>query len=230
MDRNRVSSLLFLMVACICLSLLACQSNPPAPIPPAGAACKDEPFTYDDGPLGQNHWCGECNGNIGTTTPQAPINIKTSEAKPEDSLPELDFSGYKSTSLVTSKDPHNLKVSYKDGQSFLNIGGKPFKLDQFHFHRPGEEAVGNHRPAMVIHLVHNSVEPVVSGGAVAIAIMVEEGKPEPNTEALVNKLIQNFPPPMDGREANTMLISTPPTCSRCTVCPGTTATIATRDR
>jgi len=74
-----------------------------------------------------------------------------------------------------------------------------FKLDQFHFHHPGEEAIDNHRPAMVIHLVHNTKEPVAPGGGIAVGIMVEEGKPDPKTAALVNKLIENFPPP-DGRK------------------------------
>jgi carbonic anhydrase len=199
MNCRRIPGVLFLIIASTFPSLIACQSSPTTAAAPADADCKERPFTYDNGPLGPKHWCGACNSSAATR--QAPITINTSEARPDGSLPVLDFSEYKSTSLVTSKDPHNLKVSYKDGQSYLSIGKKKYKLDQFHFHRPGEEAIDNHRhkhrPAMVIHLVHTSVEP---GDPVAIAVMVEEGKPEKNTEALVNKLIHHFPPP-DGLQA-----------------------------
>ncbi|HEV3316668.1 MAG TPA: carbonic anhydrase family protein [Candidatus Angelobacter sp.] len=197
MSLKRVIGSLFLAVASIFPCVVACQSSPSAPVVASGAACKDEPFTYDQS--GQNKWCGECNNPDAKT--QAPINIIRRKAKPNGSLPVLGFSGYKSAKLVTVKNEHNLKVSYKDEQSFLNIDGKPkpFKLDEFHFHRPGEEKIDGEPPAMVIHLVHNSVQPVVPGGAIAIAIMVEPGQPEPNTEALVNKLIQYFPPP-DGRQ------------------------------
>jgi carbonic anhydrase len=195
MSLKRVIGSLFLAVAGIFPSVVACQSSSSAPVVTSGAACKDQPFTYDDGPLGQKHWCGECNDPDAKT--QAPINIIIREAKPNGSLPELNFFGYKPTKLVTVKNEHNLKVSYKDGEGLLKIGGKPFKLDEFHFHRPGEEKVDGHQPAMVIHLVHYSVE--LPRRAVAIAIMVEPGQPERNTEALVNKLIQYFPPP-DGRQ------------------------------
>jgi carbonic anhydrase len=208
MNRHRVFGLLFLLFSGVCLLLIACQSNPPAAsnppsnssTPPSGAVCEEEPFTYDNGPLGQSHWCENCNDK-NSPVPQAPINIISKDAKPNGSLPQLDFSSYRTTKLMTSKNFHTLKVTYADAQekSFLSVGGKLVKLDEFHFHRPGEEAIDNHRPAMVIHLVHNRKEPVVPGGPIAVAIMVEEGKPEPKTAALVNKLIENFPPP-DGRQ------------------------------
>lgn len=198
MNRNSFFSLL--LGSTILFSLVACQSKPQAesnasPTAPTGDECKKQPFTYDDGPLGQSHWCGECN-NAGTKIPQAPINIITRDAKPDASLPKLDFSSYRTTKLVTTKDNHTLKVTYDDAKekSLLSVGGTMYKLEQFHFHHPGEEAIDNHRPAMVIHLVHNEKEPA-PGGPVAIAIMVEEGKPDPKTAILVNKLIEHFPPP-----------------------------------
>lgn len=200
--------LLCLLLSSICLLLIACQSSQStaahaasnSSTPESGAVCEEQPFTYDTGPLGQSHWCGECN-NGETKIPQAPINIVTKDAKPDRSLPVLDFTSYRTTKLVTSKDAHTLKVTYEQAKekSLLSVGGKMFKLDQFHFHRPGEEAIDNHRPAMVIHLVHNSKEPVAPGGVIAVGIMVEEGRPDPKTAALVNKLIKYFPPP-DGSQ------------------------------
>ena len=204
MRHKGFTHLLCLLLSSICLSLIDCQSNQPTTASAAsnssaqetGAVCEEQPFTYDTGPLGQSHWCGECN-NGQTTIPQAPINIITKDAKPDGALPVLDFTSYRTTKLVTSKDAHTLKVTYEQAKekSFLSVGGKMFKLDQFHFHHPGEEAIDNHRPVMVIHLVHNQKEPVAPGGAIAVGIMVEEGKPDPKTTALVNKLIEHFPPP-----------------------------------
>src|SRR5437660_4047693 len=176
MRRKCVIDLLLVLLSSICLSLIACQSGQPAAsnapsnssTSQTRAVCEEQPYTYDTGPLGQSHWCGECN-NGQTTIPQAPINIITKDAKPDGSLPVLDFASYRTTKLVTSKDAHTLKVTCEEEneQSFLSVGGKMFKLDQFHFHHPGEEAIDNHRPAMVIHLVHNTKEPVAPGGWIA---------------------------------------------------------------
>jgi carbonic anhydrase len=200
MSRKRFLCLSQLLVSIVLFSLIACQSKPQtesnaAPAPASGPECKKQPFTYDDGPLGQKHWCGECN-DAETKVPQAPINIIRSDAKPDDLLPTLNFSSYRTTKLVTTNDKHTLKVTYENAKekSLLSVGGKMYTLEQFHFHHPGEEAIDNHRPAMVIHLVHNEKESI-PGGPVAIAIMVEEGKPDSKTAMLVNKLIEHFPPP-----------------------------------
>ena len=196
MNRNRVVRLLFLVVTGIFPALLACQSAAPASVSGTGPACSQQPFGYSKDE--QKKWCGTCNSSSAKT--QAPIDINTREAKPNDSLPELDFSGYESTTLVTSSNAHNLKVSLADSKSFLTIKKVRLKLDEFHFHRPGEEAINGDRPIMVIHLVHNTVGQVVPGGPVAITVMVKEGKPDPKTEELINKLIKNFPPPYGRRE------------------------------
>jgi carbonic anhydrase len=63
---------------------------------------------------------------------------------------------------------------------------------EFHFHRPSEEAVNNHRSAMVIHLVHENARKEI----VAVSILVEEGPdPTPRAKELIDALIRNFPPP-----------------------------------
>jgi carbonic anhydrase len=161
-----------------------------APAAEAGPDCAKEPFTYDNGPLGQRYWCGAC--NLATSKLQAPINIDSRNARPDGSLPSINFSGYRTTKLVVYENVNNLKVDYKNGESFIAIGSEKFKLMEFHFHRPGEEAIDNHRPAMVLHLVHANAD---ASAFVAIAVLIEEGTPTPKTKALVDKLIQHFPPP-----------------------------------
>lgn len=160
----------------------------------ADADCAKEPFTYDNGPLGQPNWCGAC--NLATSKLQAPINIDSRNAKPDSSLPSIRFF-YRPTKLVVYENPHNLKIDYKNGDSSITIGNEKFKLVEFHFHRPGEEAIDNHRPAMVLHLVHANAD---GSAFVAIAVLIEEGAPSPRTAALVNKLILHFPPPAGSQE------------------------------
>jgi carbonic anhydrase len=169
-------------------------ANAQAETQSTAADCAKDPFTYDNGPLGQPKWCGAC--NLATSKLQAPINIDSRTAKPDSSLPAIRFF-YKATKLVVYDNPHNLKIDYKNGDSSIAIGNEKFKLVEFHFHRPGEEAVNSHRPAMVLHLVHANAD---GSAFVAIAVLIEEGAPTPRTAALVNKLIQHFPPPTGSQE------------------------------
>jgi carbonic anhydrase len=192
---NCTRILRLLVAFSISFFLITCQSSPPvsnaqtdAQSSSSAADCAKEPFTYDNGPLGQSHWCGAC--NLATSKLQAPINIK--DAQVDGSLPSINFSGYQATKLVTSQNVHTLKVDYKNGNSSITIGKEQFKLVEFHFHRPSEEAINNHRTAMVIHLVHANAD---ATAFVAISVLVEEGNPAPKTAALINKLIQYFPPP-----------------------------------
>ncbi len=204
MNRNRTLRLLLALVSSISFSPTVCRANPPVTNAQSDSAsstsaskaqadvseCAKEPFTYDNGPQGQSHWCGAC--NLDTSKLQAPININTKDAQPDGSLPSINFSGYKATKLVVSENVHTLKVDYKKGLSSITIGKEQFTLVEFHFHRPSEEAINNHRAAMVIHLVHANA---AATAYVAVSILVEEGKPAPKTEALVNTLIRYFPPP-----------------------------------
>src|SRR5258708_22104267 len=113
--------------------------------------CKYKPFAYDNGPTGQASWCGECNVDRITPKPmQAPINIQN--AQPDSSLPAIAFN-YGNTSLKFLSNLHNVKVDGSGGGA-IRIGLTVFKLVEFHFHPPSEEAINNRRPAMVIHLVH----------------------------------------------------------------------------
>jgi carbonic anhydrase len=209
MNGKRKPCLIPALALNICVSLAAHVSSPPvanaqaeaqasaSAAAEAGSDCAKEPFTYDNGPLGQRYWCGAC--NLATSKLQAPINIDSKNARPDSSLPSISFSGYKTTKLVIYENVNNLKVDYKNGDSSIMIGKEKFKLMEFHFHRPGEEAIDNHRPAMVLHLVHANAD---ASAFVAIAVLVEQGAPNPKTTAVVNKLIQHFPPPTGLQEVD----------------------------
>jgi carbonic anhydrase len=163
------------------------------------AACADQPFAYDNGPVGQGTWCDVCNR---FRRFQAPINIpgKIADGSPDPALPAIKFIGYdKPTPLATKKNLHNLKVDYSKGDSSIEIAGMgTYKLQEFHFHRPSEEAVNNYRYPMVIHLVHQKANCPMGqpNCAVALGVLVEEGEPTQETSNLLKILFQHFPPPL----------------------------------
>ncbi|HEY6351238.1 MAG TPA: carbonic anhydrase family protein [Candidatus Angelobacter sp.] len=158
-----------------------------------------QPFAYDNGPAGQGTWCGPCND--GSVELQAPINI--SSDVPASAQPPIEFLNYDTpTELnIYPNNPYNLKIDYSAGVSAIKIGNDTFKLKEFHFHRPSEEAINNRRYPMVLHLVHErSVCPLGGPGCAAVvAILIEETPPEQpprqDTTALLDVLFKNFPPP-----------------------------------
>jgi carbonic anhydrase len=154
----------------------------------SGSNCKYKAFAYDNGPTGQASWCGECNADLMIPRPfQSPINIQN--ARPDASLPAITFN-YSATPLQYIHNLHNLKVAGSGSITIGNLGA--FDLVEFHFHRPSEEAINNHRSAMVIHLVHENARKEI----VAVSILVEEGPdPTPRAKELIDALIRNFPPP-----------------------------------
>lgn len=158
------------------------------------------PFSYDYGSSGQQTWCGGCNAG---SMRQAPINLPDTQ---ESEQPEIQFNNYNiKTSLVIYPDnPYNLKINYKGSNNpvaAITIGTTTYKLQEFHFHRPSEEAVDNRRFPMVLHLVHlkDGCQLGDPGCAVVISVLIEQGTPQDSTSALLQTLFNNFPPPTGTR-------------------------------
>ncbi len=153
-------------------------------------------FAYDNGPFGQSTWEGVCNSTAKRF--QAPINVPLSQPNP--GLQPVTFVGYGAPTPLTTTlaNPHNLKIYTRQKQNSIEVPGLgTYVLDEFHFHRPSEEAVNNHRYPMVIHLVHVKENCPVGNPncVVAIAILVEEGQPRSDTSELLNILFARIPPP-----------------------------------
>jgi carbonic anhydrase len=164
----------------------------------AADECANQPFSYDHGASGQQNWCGRCNQS--GELRQAPINISNTQ---ESAQPAIVFNRYnEKTSLNVYPNPYNLKIDYKSSSNpvaTITIGSNTFKLLEFHFHRPSEEAIDNRRFPMVLHLVHlkdeAGCEPGKPGCVAAIAILIREGTPSQQTTDLLNTLFSHFPPP-----------------------------------
>src|SRR5437763_15581216 len=103
-------------------------------------------WTYS-GPTGPAHWGATCN----TGRAQSPIDIRTAEARTQH-LPALVFE-YTPTPLRIIDNGHSVQVNVVGGGQ-LSVGGDHFRLVQFHFHKPSEEAIDGRRFDMVVHFVH----------------------------------------------------------------------------
>lgn len=112
---------------------------------------------------------------------QSPIDI--TGALPAD-LPAIGFS-YSNSSLDIVNNGHTIQVNVNGG-SHIKVGGKDYKLLQFHFHSPSEHAVNGKHGDMVVHLVHQAED----GQLGVIGVMLNEGE---TRNALLDTLWQHLP-------------------------------------
>jgi carbonic anhydrase len=187
-----------LLIAALCLGLIpTLHAEPPKPCPTddaaQGATC-DPHFTYTPGPHGPDHWGGECN----TGERQAPIDIRHARKK---SLAKIDFD-YKPISLNILNDcnHYTVKIDTSAGASSITIDGQTYKLVQFHFHEPSEEAIRGQRAKMVIHLVHQND----TGKLAVVAVLVQVGAENETIAALW----KNIPPAGEQRQPPGVEINT----------------------
>jgi carbonic anhydrase len=148
-------SLLFLGL----LSLTLCSSEQEAHHPPH--------WSYE-GATGPDHW-GDLSPDYAkckTGGEQSPINITSSVAS---DLPAIEFH-YAESVLKIINNGHTVQVN-SDGRSSMTVGGKQYKLLQFHFHHPSEEQMSGKSNDMVIHLVHQDAEEHKA----VIAVLVDQG-------------------------------------------------------
>jgi carbonic anhydrase len=119
---------------------------------------------------------------------QSPINISQNQMK-EGSLWKIN---YKKSSLKIAHNEnmddildngHTIQVTV-DGGSTFQLNHHTYHLKQFHFHTPSEHTIdGKHFP-MEVHFVHQSD----SGDLAVIAVLIVEGKENPNFEKVLSNL------------------------------------------
>jgi carbonic anhydrase len=117
----------------------------------------------------------------GRGTEQSPIDIRSSSAQ-KAALPAIAFA-YQPAPLRIIDNGHSIQVNYAPG-SFITVGGHRYELQQFHFHKPSEEAIDGRHAAMVVHLVHRDAE----GRQSVVAVLLQPGKVNPMVATLWNNL------------------------------------------
>ena len=89
-----------------------------------------------------------------TGTYQSPINIETYKVI-KTQLPKLVFN-YINTNAEVINTGKTIRVDLSSKANRLLFGDKEYKLLQFHFHTPSEEAINGKRYPLVAHFVHQN--------------------------------------------------------------------------
>ena len=152
------------------------EAKPKAVKAPAKVV-KEEPhhdvhWSYIDGPGGPENWGNLSKDNLaclkGKT--QSPININVDRAVKAELTP-LEFL-YRPSQLSILDNGHTIMVNYGEGSNLI-ADGRQYRLVQFHFHKPSEEAINGERTDMVAHLVHQHHD----GGLAVVGVLMTTKPP-----------------------------------------------------
>jgi len=149
----------------------------PPPRPPTHAAVQ---WGYE-GPGAPEAWSRlrPENALCAKGTRQSPIDI---QAGIRVQLDPIAFD-YKAGPYRVVDNGHTIQVNVAPG-SAIEVNGRRYELQQFHFHRPSEERVDGKRFEMVAHLVHRDAE----GRLAVVAVLLEPGAAQGVVQAVWNHL------------------------------------------
>lgn len=104
---------------------------------------------------------------------ESPINIETSSVKVNPKLTPLTVS-FNAMPLKVMNNGHTIEVKPTVKNSF-SVGGKTFKVLQFHFHHQSENTLNGKKLPMEAHIVAESK----SGAIAVLAVFIKAGAPNP---------------------------------------------------
>ena len=134
-----------------------------------------------EGDTGPENWSkintawASCN----TGNRQSPIDLRDGIKV---DLEQVNFD-YHPSSFSEIDNGHTIQVTVAGG-NFLTVGGTTYELQQFHFHRPGEERINGKGTEMVVHMVHKSYD----GKTAVLAVLLERGAANPMIQTVWNNL------------------------------------------
>ena len=114
-----------------------------------------------------------------TGTRQSPIDIQDG-IKVE--LDPVRFD-YRPSGFRVIDTGHTVQVNVAAGNS-IEVLGRRYELQQFHFHRPSEERVDGKQFEMVVHLVHKDLE----GRLAVVAVLLDRGAAQGVVQDVWNNL------------------------------------------
>ena len=106
---------------------------------------------------------------------QSPIDIRDGMKV---DLEQIAFE-YRPSSFKVIDNGHTIQANV-GGWNSMRVMGRRFRLVQFHFHRPSEEAIDGRQFEMVVHMVHKDSEERLA----VIAVLVEGGARQPAIQAV----------------------------------------------
>lgn len=110
---------------------------------------------------------------------QSPIDIRDGFAV---ELEPIRFD-YRAGPFKVIDNGHTVQAQVEPGNA-IEVGGRRYELQQFHFHRPSEVRVNGRQYEMDVHLVHRDAE----GRLAVLALVLEQGEAQPAVQAVWNNL------------------------------------------
>lgn len=115
----------------------------------------------------------------GRGTRQSPIDIRD-ELRVQ--LEPVRFD-YRASGFSVVDNGHTVMVNVDQGNA-IEVMGRRYELQQFHFHRPSEERLNGRLYDMNVHLVHVDAE----GRQAVVAVLLERGSVQPVVQTVWNNL------------------------------------------
>jgi len=153
---------------------------PPHKSPVPAVAAKPAHWGYE-GEVGPDRWAALAPefASCGRGARQSPIDIRDG-IKLE--LDPVQFD-YRATAFRVIDNGHTVQVNLSPGNS-IDVQGRRYELQQFHFHRPAEERIDGRLFDLGVHLVHRDAE----GRLAVVAVLLERGRAQPVVQAVWNNL------------------------------------------
>jgi carbonic anhydrase len=118
---------------------------------------------------------------------QSPIDIRDGIALDLEPL-QID---YKPSSFGVIDTGHTVQVNLAPGNA-IEVNGRRYALQQFHFHRPSEARINGRQFEMDVQLVHRDAD----GRTAVLAVLLERGAAQPVLQTVWNHL------PLEKHEEN----------------------------
>jgi carbonic anhydrase len=155
-------------------------SHVPRPVAAAPEAAAPAPWSYG-GMTGPQAW-GRLKPEYSACAAgkrQSPIDIRDGIAL---DLDPVQFD-YKPGAFAIIDTGRTIQVKVASGNA-IEVGGRRYALQQFHFHRPSEARVNGRQFEMDVQLVHKDAE----GRLAVVALLLERGAAQPLLQTLWNHL------------------------------------------
>lgn len=110
---------------------------------------------------------------------QSPIDIRSGIAL---DLEPVQFD-YRPGGFAVIDNGHTVQVNVVPGNA-IEVNGRRYALQQFHFHRPSEERIDGRQFEMDVHLVHQDAD----GRLAVVAVLLERGAAQPLLQTVWNHL------------------------------------------
>jgi len=151
-------------------------------------------FEYEEGPKGPEHW-GELKEEwkaCGNGTHQSPIDVVKRHARINPDMGKLRRI-YRPANATLMNRGHDIMLKWPKGAGSIEIEGKRFTLNQYHWHAPAEHTVDGKRYPLESHLVHQAED----GKIAVIGIIYKFGRPDTFLAELMDEIksIADMEPP-----------------------------------